>query len=260
MSPTLPELETMARKAGAILLEGFSARPGIEGKVQVKYKGEIDLVTEMDLRAEALLIAEIRQGYPSHAINTEESGELHGDARCTWYIDPIDGTVNYAHGVPLFAVSLAYAEDNRVQLGVVYNPVADELFSAERGRGSWLNGAAAARQQRHHAHRKPAGHRLPLQYPHQPAQQPRAVLAVFAVITGRAPPGHCCRRPVLRGCRKGGWLLGDGDQSFRCGCRRPDCGGGRRSRHHRVRRPGHPDPAELDPCGKPGDLLAACCR
>ena len=140
MSPTLPELEAMARKAGEILLEGFSARPGIEGNVKVKYKGEIDLVTEMDMRSEALLIGEIRQRYPQHAINTEESGELHGDARRTWYIDPIDGTVNYAHGVPLFAVSLAYAEDNQLQLGVVYNPVAGELFSAERGRGSWLNG------------------------------------------------------------------------------------------------------------------------
>lgn len=140
MKPTLPELEAMARKAGEILLEGFSTRPGLERKVKIKYKGEIDLVTEMDTRAEALLISEIRQRYPSHAINTEESGELAGDARCTWYIDPIDGTVNYAHGVPLFAVSLAYAEENQVQLGVVFNPVAGEMFSAERGRGSWLNG------------------------------------------------------------------------------------------------------------------------
>jgi myo-inositol-1(or 4)-monophosphatase len=140
MKPTLPELEGMARKAGELLLEGFSARPGLERKVTVKYKGEIDLVTEMDLRAETLLIGEIHLHYPGHAINTEESGELDGDARCTWYIDPIDGTVNYAHGVPLFAVSLAYAEDNQLRLGAVYNPVAGEMFSAEAGRGSWLNG------------------------------------------------------------------------------------------------------------------------
>ncbi len=140
MQPTLHELEKLARGAGEILRAGFSQRPGIEKKVQVRYKGEIDLVTEIDLKSEQYFLGEIRKHYPGHTIFTEESGDLAGDDCCIWYIDPIDGTVNYAHGVPLFAVSIAYAEDGAVKLGVVYDPIADEVFSAERGRGAFLNG------------------------------------------------------------------------------------------------------------------------
>ena len=138
--PTLQEVEKMARGAGEILRQGFSLRPGIENKVQVKYKGEIDLVTEIDHRSEAYLINEIRQRHPDHSINAEESGKLSGDACCTWYIDPLDGTVNYAHGIPLFAVSLGYAEAGVPLLGAVYNPISEECYTAERGKGAWLNG------------------------------------------------------------------------------------------------------------------------
>ena len=140
MKPTLSEVEFLARQAGDILREGFSLRPGIERKVQIQYKGEIDIVTEFDHRAEEYLIREIHQRFPTHSIFAEESGGLEGDACCLWYIDPLDGTVNYAHGIPLFAVSLAYAEAGQVQLGVVYNPIAEECFTAERGTGAWLNG------------------------------------------------------------------------------------------------------------------------
>jgi len=140
VQPTLTELENMARSAGEILRSGFRKRPGIEQKVQIQYKGEIDLVTEVDHKSEQYLLAEIRKRFPQHTIFTEESGDLAGDDCCIWYIDPIDGTVNYAHGVPLFAVSIAYAEDGAVRLGVVYDPIADELFSAERGKGAFLNG------------------------------------------------------------------------------------------------------------------------
>lgn len=135
MQPTLKDLEILARQAGVILRDGYGQR------LQVKYKGEIDLVTEYDHLSEAFLIGEIRRRFPSHQIVSEEREVLAGSECCRWYIDPIDGTVNYAHGVPLFCVTLAYEEGGRVRLGVVYDPLRDECFSAELGKGARLNGA-----------------------------------------------------------------------------------------------------------------------
>lgn len=140
MTPTLSDLETLARQAGEILRAGFNRRPGFGRSIQVSHKGEIDLVTEIDHRSEDFLLGEIRRRFPSHSVETEESGRLQGNDGQQWFIDPLDGTVNYAHGVPLFTVSLAYAENGALQLGVVYDPLQDECFSAERGRGARLNG------------------------------------------------------------------------------------------------------------------------
>lgn len=108
--------------------------------MQFEHKGEIDLVTEFDHRSEAFLLGEIRQRFPGQRILSEESGASPGAEACQWYLDPLDGTVNYAHGVPIFAVSIAYQEQGAVQLGVVYDPMRDECFSAELGAGAWLNG------------------------------------------------------------------------------------------------------------------------
>src|SRR5450759_1258376 len=134
MPPSLDELQTLARQAGEILRGGY----GLEHTIQ--HKGITDLVTEIDHLSEDLIIHTIRQSYPSHRIVTEESGNLQGDTDHCWYIDPLDGTLNYAHGLQLFCVSMAYAEQQEVVLGVVYDPMQDECFSAERGRGAWLNG------------------------------------------------------------------------------------------------------------------------
>ena len=134
MTPTLADLVVLARQAGEILRAGFG------GQHQVAYKSLIDPVTEVDHRSEAFLLEEIQRRFPGQAIMAEESGTLGGQSRCRWYIDPLDGTVNYAHGIPLFTVSLAYAEDDNLRLGVVYDPMRDECFSAERGQGAWLNG------------------------------------------------------------------------------------------------------------------------
>jgi myo-inositol-1(or 4)-monophosphatase len=140
MTPTLSDLEALARQAGEILRAGFSPRPGYGKPLQIDYKGEIDLVTEMDRRSETFLLNEIRGRFPGHSIITEESGNLKGNIDKLWYIDPLDGTVNYAHGVPNFTVSLAYAENGAMQLGAVYDPTRDECFTAERGGGARLNG------------------------------------------------------------------------------------------------------------------------
>ena len=138
--PTLSDLETLARRAGEIIRGGFIRRPGFERAHQVDYKGEIDLVTEMDHRSEAFLLGEIKEHFPAHLIVAEESGTLSGDDCCKWYVDPLDGTVNYAHGIPIFSVSIAFAEHGDLSLGVVYDPIQDECFSAQRGSGARLNG------------------------------------------------------------------------------------------------------------------------
>jgi myo-inositol-1(or 4)-monophosphatase len=136
MQPTLPYLEMLARKAGTILRDGYSKEH------QVDYKGVIDLVTEVDHQSEAFLLGEVRSDFPSHHIFSEESGVIYGNDEHIWYIDPLDGTVNYAHQVPIFCVSIAYASKGGVTLGAVYDPLRDEMFLAERGKGATLNGKA----------------------------------------------------------------------------------------------------------------------
>ena len=133
IQPELRDLEQLARKAGNILAAGY------EKEHQIDFKGEIDLVTEIDHRSETMLVEAITQRFPGHYILAEEGGGADG-GRYQWYIDPLDGTVNYAHGVPFFCVSIAFAVDGQLSLAAVYDPMRDELFSAERGKGAWRNG------------------------------------------------------------------------------------------------------------------------
>ena len=134
MQPTLSYLESLARKAGAILHEGYNTDH------QVGYKGVIDLVTEVDHRSEKYLLGEVQRDFPGHHILSEESGVIEGNDEHVWYIDPLDGTVNYAHHIPIFCVSIAYAMGGVMALGAVYDPMRDEMFLAERGRSATLNG------------------------------------------------------------------------------------------------------------------------
>jgi myo-inositol-1(or 4)-monophosphatase len=134
MQPTLDEVKKIAYGAGEILRAGFGTQ------LDIRHKGAVDLVTDVDHRSEDYLVGQIRQAHPDHLIITEESGRLEGNSAHAWHIDPLDGTVNYAHSVPLFGVSVAYAENGQVQLGAVYDPMRDECFYAARGQGAWLNG------------------------------------------------------------------------------------------------------------------------
>ncbi len=134
MPPQLSDLERLARHAGEIL------RLGYEQEHQVSYKGVIDLVTEVDKQSEDYLLGEIKRLFPGHQIVSEEAGLISGHGGDEWLVDPLDGTVNYAHGIPVFSVSIAYVCEGQVRLGVVYDPMRDELFGAQRGQGSWLNG------------------------------------------------------------------------------------------------------------------------
>lgn len=122
-----------ARAAGHLL------RAERRGSRRISYKGApTNLVTEMDARAEALILERLAAAFPDDAVLTEESGSHSGGSGRRWIVDPLDGTTNYAHGLPIFAVSIALETAGRIELGVVYDPNHEELFLAERGRGAFL--------------------------------------------------------------------------------------------------------------------------
>lgn len=109
---------------------------------QIRYKGEIDLVTEADVASERCILDLLAARDPKSMLLSEESHAAYGDVpqQPVWIIDPLDGTTNFAHGFPWFAVSIAYAEKGKSQVGVIYAPLQDELFIACRGHGAWMNG------------------------------------------------------------------------------------------------------------------------
>jgi len=130
-------IKTIARDAGALIVHE-------RGTFTSDFKANSELVTSADLSADRFICAAIRSRFPEHIILAEESApdisRLHQTDRPVWIIDPIDGTVNYAHGHYQVAISIAYIEDGDIHSGVVYNPFLDELFSAQRSVGAWLNG------------------------------------------------------------------------------------------------------------------------
>jgi myo-inositol-1(or 4)-monophosphatase len=136
-SPFLTTALEAARGAGRLLREELGGTRHIRHKRSV-----IDLVTEMDQRAEAFIVERLRGAFPDHAILAEESGATDGHSGYRWLIDPLDGTTNYAHGLPIFAVSVGLERAGVVELGVAYDPSRDECFVAERGQGATLNGEA----------------------------------------------------------------------------------------------------------------------
>jgi len=124
----------VAREAGALLKENF-------GKQQdVQYKGRIDLVTEMDRRSEELIISRLRAAFPGDGFLAEERGQDGGSSDRVWIIDPLDGTVNYAHEYPVFSVSIALQSAGELVVGAVYNPLLDDMYAARKGGGAMLNG------------------------------------------------------------------------------------------------------------------------
>ncbi len=123
----------LARRAGGLLLDGYGHA------TQIRHKGAIDLVTEYDLKSEALLVEGIRAAFPEDGITSEEGGG-GGGTGVRWLVDPLDGTTNFAHGLPIFSISIACVQAEEVLLGVVYDPTRNELFHAVAGEGAFLNG------------------------------------------------------------------------------------------------------------------------
>jgi len=125
----------IAREAGALLAEYF------ERRVQFELKGDFDLVTEADRASERLVLERLKSHYPTHAVVAEESGAHSGDSEYCWYVDPLDGTTNFAHGFPMFNVTLALERAGELIAGVIFDPTRNEMFTVEKGGGAYLNGA-----------------------------------------------------------------------------------------------------------------------
>ena len=124
-----------ARSAGNSLVRNLNRLE----KLEVEIKGHNDFVSDADRKAEQIVIDTIHKHYPDHAIHAEESG-VHGESDTVWIIDPLDGTTNFLHGFPVFAVSIGVQVKGRVEHGVVYDPLRQELFTASRGQGAQLDG------------------------------------------------------------------------------------------------------------------------
>ncbi|MGA9043186.1 MAG: inositol monophosphatase family protein [Terriglobales bacterium] len=129
----LPAMTGIAREAGALLMEYFRQHVAIE------YKGDADLVTVADRSSEKLIRERIRSQFPGHDVLGEEEGLVDTGSDYRWYVDPLDGTTNFAHGFPVFCVSMALEHKGRRIAGVVYDPTREEMFAAEHGSGAYLN-------------------------------------------------------------------------------------------------------------------------
>ena len=123
----------IARESGALLANFFERRIGFE------LKGEYDLVTEADRASERLIVERLRTHFPTHSIVAEEGGGIENSSEYRWYVDPLDGTTNFAHGFPVYNVTLGLERNGEMIAGVVYDPSRDELFAAEKGGGAHLN-------------------------------------------------------------------------------------------------------------------------
>jgi len=129
----VPAIAEIAREAGILLMGYFQTR------IKVEYKGDVDLVTVADRESEALILSRIREQWPSHDVMGEEGTRIQTGSDYLWYVDPLDGTTNFAHGFPVFCVSLALEKKGKRIAGVVFDPTRNELFAAELGQGAYLN-------------------------------------------------------------------------------------------------------------------------
>jgi myo-inositol-1(or 4)-monophosphatase len=168
----------IAREAGALLANYF------ERRIAYETKGAFDLITEADRASEKLVVERLRTYFPSHAIVAEEGGGQETSSEFRWYVDPLDGTTNFAHGFPAFNVSIGLARGEEVIAGVVYDPIRQEMFTAERGAGAYLNNRRA--------HVSPTA-RLAESKPAHTAAQPLRLRLPLPAVAARSIPPY--RRP-----------------------------------------------------------------
>ena len=131
----LEAAKAAAREAGGLL------RENVDKRGEIMFKGTVDLVTHIDRKSQEMIFRRLSAAFPGHGFLAEEGLSLPGTSDCRWIIDPIDGTTNFAHTFPVFCVSIALEQKGVVAVGVIYDPMRDELFEAVRGRGAFLNGA-----------------------------------------------------------------------------------------------------------------------
>jgi len=134
-SANINVLVKTCRKAAKVLIRDF----GEIEKLQVSVKGPGDFVSSSDKNVEKIIIEELGKARPNYSILSEEIGSINKDSEFKWIIDPIDGTANFLHGVPHFAISIGLEKNNEIICGIIYDPIKDEMFTAEKGSGSYLN-------------------------------------------------------------------------------------------------------------------------
>lgn len=220
----------MARRVGAIHLEWFR-----RGDLDIRTKSnEFDVVTRADRESEACIARMVGEHYPSHALLGEEGGR-RGDAASDWLwvVDPLDGTTNYSQGLPVFAVSIGLRFRGEAVVGVVYAPYLDELFTAVRGGGAFRSCRGGEPQPIRVGGKDRLGEAVVATgFPYDKDRDPdnntdNVVRIIPPPRAGAAPLRGCSLRPVQRGCRDDGRLLGAGAARVGCLCRRVDRAGGR---------------------------------
>ena len=135
LSPEISILEKICAKASKVIIRDF----GEIEKLQVSKKGPGDFVTKTDKKVESIIIEELEKARPNYGFLAEESGEHKNNSEFKWVIDPIDGTSNFMHGIPHFAISIALEKNDEIISGIICDPIKNEIFFAEKGRGSYLN-------------------------------------------------------------------------------------------------------------------------
>jgi len=184
MDPALNIAVRAARRAGDLIIRQMDAID----RIPVTSKGRNDFVSDVDRQAEGAIIEIIHKAYPTHGILAEESGARPGD-EFQWIVDPLDGTTNYLHGFPQFAVSIALKLKNRLEQGVIYDPLRQELFTASRGKGALLNDRRIRVSRQRHL----KGALLGTGFPFRGEAQLERFLGIFRVLA-----------PITAGIRRAG--------------------------------------------------------
>ena len=203
----------LAHEAGEELRQRF-------GKPRtVVLKGDLDPVTDADHAAETVIRQGIQTRYPDHSIQGEEQGTTVASGAVEWIVDPLDGTVNYAHGFPQFAVSIAVADASGMQVGVVYDPLRDECFTARRGQAAYLNDELIRVSETTELQRSLLATGFPYDRHLKDDNNHREFAAMNLVTQGRAACGCGCPRFGLRRLWPSRWVLGAGSLPVGCGRR-----------------------------------------
>ena len=204
-SPLITVMVNAAYKAARDLVRDF----GEVENLQVSQKGPADFVSAADHRAEATIVAELRRARPRFGFLLEESGAVAGeDSSNRWVVDPLDGTTNFLHGLPHFAISIGLERDGRPHAGVIYDPIRDEVFWAENGAGAFLNNQRLRVSARRALASALLATGMPFGARPRYPQHPGMVRRLAGQTAGRAPDGLDRARPRLRGGRAARRLLG----------------------------------------------------
>ena len=200
----IQDVINISKQAGEIIREGFGKKFNIEYKTN-----EINLVTEIDKASEKLITDFVKNKYPTHSILAEESGEYNNkNSEYRWVIDPLDGTTNFAHGLPIFSVSIGVQKNGETFVGVVYDVIQDIVYSAEKGNGAYANSKKISVSKK-----EQLGHSLLVTgFPYNIAERPKNIFELFESFTKTARGvrrlGSAAFRSLLCCQRSYGWILG----------------------------------------------------